>query len=187
MTDTISATPFNFAALADEAAFQATLSPSDPRHRDMADVSEDRRTITVFWGGAYDIDLDAVATPQDLLKWVAHIAKKTWPNATPYRVARFIELACWAKGWDLHGRIRHENEAPAAFVDRVAEREKMTPSLRYSVIRRDGYRCRACGASVADGAHLHVDHIVAVANGGKTDLRNLQALCTACNIGKGTQ
>lgn len=82
---------------------------------------------------------------------------------------------------------RHENEAPPAFQEKAIERAKMTPQLRYEIIKRDGYRCRACGFSVQDGARLHVDHIIAVANGGKTKKDNLQTLCAACNIGKGAQ
>ena len=77
------------------------------------------------------------------------------------------------------------NEAPPAFIDKAKERSKMSAKLRYETIKRDGYRCRACGFGVQDGAHLHVDHIVAIANGGKTDCANLQTLCTVCNLGKG--
>ena len=32
---------------------------------------------------------------------------------------------------------------------------------------------------------LHADHILAVANDGKTTLENLQTLCQDCNLGKG--
>lgn len=80
-----------------------------------------------------------------------------------------------------------ENEAPPPFIDPQRERAKMTPAIRYQVIKRDGYRCRACGASVQNGALLHVDHITAVSNGGKTVIDNLQTLCTVCNLGKGAQ
>lgn len=65
------------------------------------------------------------------------------------------------------------------------EREKMTPSLRYSILRRDGFRCVLCGASVDDGAKLHVDHIMPVSKGGKTEPSNLRTLCDRCNFGKG--
>lgn len=79
------------------------------------------------------------------------------------------------------------NEAPPAFIDKKKERAKMSAKLRYEVIKRDGYRCRACGFGVQDGAHLHVDHIVAIANGGETKKKNLQTLCTVCNLGKGAK
>lgn len=66
------------------------------------------------------------------------------------------------------------------------ERSRMTAKLRYEVLKRDNYRCRICGASASDGVtQLHVDHIVPVARGGKTELNNLQTLCQRCNLGKG--
>jgi hypothetical protein len=64
------------------------------------------------------------------------------------------------------------------------ERSKMTESLRYDVLKRDGYRCQICGATANDGAKLHVDHIIPVSKGGKTEMSNLQTLCDRCNLGK---
>lgn len=65
------------------------------------------------------------------------------------------------------------------------EREKMTPSLRYSILRRDGFRCVLCGATAENGTRLHVDHIMPVSKGGKTEPSNLRTLCDRCNFGKG--
>ena len=70
---------------------------------------------------------------------------------------------------------------------RQAERAKMSPSLRYSVLKRDHFRCQICGATQSDGVKLHVDHIVPIAKGGKTELSNLRTLCDRCNLGKGSQ
>ncbi|MDZ4178495.1 MAG: HNH endonuclease signature motif containing protein [Coriobacteriia bacterium] len=58
--------------------------------------------------------------------------------------------------------------------------------MRHAVLKRDGYRCRRCGADPSqDGSvRLEVDHIVAVARGGKSTMDNLQALCWECNQGK---
>ena len=67
---------------------------------------------------------------------------------------------------------------------RRRERSLMTPKLRTDVLRRDGSRCRMCGASAADGATLHIDHIVPVSHGGRTIPDNLQTLCQSCNLGK---
>ena len=64
------------------------------------------------------------------------------------------------------------------------ERAKMSDSLRYDILRRDGFRCQLCGASAKEGATLHVDHIVPVSKGGKTVSSNLRTLCDRCNIGK---
>ena len=66
-----------------------------------------------------------------------------------------------------------------------SERAKMTPSVRYSVLKRDNYRCRICGSCAGDGVKLHVDHIIPVSKGGLTKEDNLQTLCDRCNLGKG--
>ena len=64
------------------------------------------------------------------------------------------------------------------------ERSKMNDSLRYDILKRDGFRCTICGASAEEGAKLHVDHIVPIAKGGKTMADNLRTLCSSCNFGK---
>jgi len=55
--------------------------------------------------------------------------------------------------------------------------------MRYEVLRRDGHRCRYCGAA-APGVMLTVDHVVPVALGGSDDPSNLIAACGPCNAGK---
>ena len=66
-----------------------------------------------------------------------------------------------------------------------SERAKMTASLRFSVLERDNFACRSCGRNAhVDGVKLHVDHIVAIKNGGKTEPDNLHTLCQDCNLGK---
>jgi hypothetical protein len=66
---------------------------------------------------------------------------------------------------------------------------KDAPKYRFSILKRDGYRCRICGAAASDGPHvkLNVDHIIPKINGGTDDPDNLWTLCWQCNIGKGTQ
>ena len=64
------------------------------------------------------------------------------------------------------------------------ERAKMTPGLRYDVMKRDNFKCVICGASREDGVKLHVDHIKPVSKGGKTEMSNLRTLCQDCNLGK---
>ena len=70
---------------------------------------------------------------------------------------------------------------------RKMERSKMSLKLRMAVLERDGRRCQICGARQEDGATLHVDHIVPVARGGKTEMNNLRTLCDMCNQGKSDQ
>ena len=65
-----------------------------------------------------------------------------------------------------------------------AERGEVSDSMRYDVMNRDGFRCVICGASANEGARLHVDHIIPIAKGGKSEYKNLRTLCERCNIGK---
>jgi hypothetical protein len=69
-------------------------------------------------------------------------------------------------------------ELPAVFRTNIPSR------MRFHVFRRDGHRCRLCGMTADDGVTLECDHIIAVANGGKTEIPNLWTLCRPCNNGK---
>jgi hypothetical protein len=68
-----------------------------------------------------------------------------------------------------------------------ADCREIRPGLRFRVFMRDRFRCVACGRSPAThlDIELHADHILAVANGGKTTMENLQTLCRDCSLGKG--
>ena len=54
---------------------------------------------------------------------------------------------------------------------------------RFEIFKRDGFRCKYCGANAAQTL-LHVDHVVAIANGGTDDAENLVTACADCNLGK---
>lgn len=56
-------------------------------------------------------------------------------------------------------------------------------SVRFAVLRRDGFRCVYCGATAAE-RKLHVDHVYPRSHGGSDEMENLVASCDECNIGK---
>ena len=62
----------------------------------------------------------------------------------------------------------------------------ISDKLRYRVLKRDNFKCCACGASPAKdpAVELHIDHVVPWSKGGETSFDNLQTLCSRCNIGK---
>ncbi len=62
----------------------------------------------------------------------------------------------------------------------------VSDKLRYQVLKRDNFKCCACGASPAKNpsVELHIDHIIPYSKGGEATLDNLQTLCSKCNIGK---
>lgn len=55
--------------------------------------------------------------------------------------------------------------------------------LRFEVLKRDGFRCKYCGAG-SDVARLQVDHVKPKAAGGTDDPLNLVTACEPCNAGK---
>lgn len=67
------------------------------------------------------------------------------------------------------------------------ERNPINPTgltLRYRILRRDGYRCQMCGRDASDGVKLEVDHKIPRSRGGTDTEVNLWTLCFDCNRGK---
>lgn len=58
--------------------------------------------------------------------------------------------------------------------------------LRFEILKRDGFSCQYCGRHPPT-VLLHVDHIIAVSQGGKDDADNLVTACQDCNLGKGAR
>lgn len=63
---------------------------------------------------------------------------------------------------------------------------RSTSRLRLQILARDGFTCRYCGAK-APRVELHVDHVIAVADGGGSEADNLVTACRDCNQGKGSR
>ena len=85
---------------------------------------------------------------------------------------------------DVHDFIKILNQRNEYEKTKKFQREIMSDSLRYDILKRDNYRCKICGAAASDGARLEVDHIIPISKGGKTTKNNLQTLCDRCNRGK---
>jgi len=86
-----------------------------------------------------------------------------------------------------------ESFGPAARQTRSVSSGKSTKrapslSLRFLIMKRDGFRCVRCGRSPATelGLTLEVDHILAWSRDGETREDNLETLCFDCNRGKGS-
>lgn len=54
-------------------------------------------------------------------------------------------------------------------------------TLREAVFTRDNYTCQCCGRTIADGAILHVHHIVYRSCGGTNRMSNLATVCDKCH------
>lgn len=66
------------------------------------------------------------------------------------------------------------------------KRKAISKKTRFEVFKRDGFRCVYCGATPL-AELLHVDHVIAVAQGGDSDMDNYCTSCVPCNLGKGAR
>jgi ATP adenylyltransferase len=69
---------------------------------------------------------------------------------------------------------------------RLLDDDPIPDSLRFLVLKAAGGRCQLCGI-LAKERPIDVDHIIPRSRGGKTELANLQALCSKCNRSKRNQ
>lgn len=86
-------------------------------------------------------------------------------------------------------------ETPRKVADSMAQsppekrrtRRGISDRQRFRILVRDGFRCKACGASplMKPGVELQVDHILPWSKGGETTDDNLETKCAQCNLGKG--
>jgi hypothetical protein len=96
-----------------------------------------------------------------------------------------------AEGWQIKYSVK-----PSGYIlesDQKAERNAdiyVNLRLRTEVLERDNFTCQDCGYTQNDKyptgekVKLEVDHIIPLAQGGKTEVENLQTLCSNCNAGK---
>jgi hypothetical protein len=86
---------------------------------------------------------------------------------------------------DVEGFVNQSYALEKERESKEYQRRILTPSLRYDILKRDNFKCVICGRTPKrDGITLHVDHIIPVSKGGKTEPENLRTLCSICNLGK---
>lgn len=86
---------------------------------------------------------------------------------------------------DIEKDMNEENVNILKYKHRTSRNPSM--KLRFEILKRDNFKCCACGASPAKdpAIELHIDHITPWSKGGETIKENLQTLCSICNFGKG--
>ena len=97
------------------------------------------------------------------------------PNSTlrPERIPEYLTLIGRLSTEDLVERVSMARRGP-----------RLSDSEIISLEERQHLRCAVCGVYLDKGSRPHLDHIVPVALGGKSEPGNYQLLCHRCNLGK---
>lgn len=99
-----------------------------------------------------------------------------------------VDFLAWKSGISQHSDLPklHSHHLRTEKPKREEPRQ-ISLSLRYEVMKRDGFKCVICGASPATHPRcaLHIDHIEHWVKGGKSESSNLRTLCAECNLGRG--
>lgn len=64
-------------------------------------ISDGFVSILMDTGSTYDIALNRIKTPLQLLGWCDQLMEKTWVEKG--LIQEFINLVCEHKGWEIHG------------------------------------------------------------------------------------
>jgi 5-methylcytosine-specific restriction endonuclease McrA len=126
-------------------------------------------------------------------------------NSRQLRDAAGLGVSEWARrvrelrevGWPIRTHNDDAKLKPGEYVlEKVPPENLITFSrpisarLRAQVLDRNGFTCQMCGLAAGDidptsgrKVRLHLGHIKDRSIGGKDELSNLRALCSACNQG----
>lgn len=90
-----------------------------------------------------------------------------------------------ADEWKCHFGILSAKELVFMALMRFSFRKTIPNGVRFTVLKRDGFKCKYCGKSPSlDGVRLEVDHVIPVSCGGRNEIDNLATSCVECNSGK---
>lgn len=157
-------------------------------------------------------DANKERTSERIKRWNAENKERVAANAKAYYAANKEKIDAYRNDWLEKNREHHRSLTKAwrednreLFNAQIREWKKANPELvrKYDRDRRvkrrnaDGdhtvadiknllglqkNKCAVCRTSISEG--YHVDHIVAIVNGGTNDKYNLQLLCAPCNLSK---
>jgi hypothetical protein len=128
----------------------------------------------------------------DLVKWRFHTSLGVSLSPHGYMPTTAIDRVQIENDMRFVGLFQPQSHVEAGSLRKYVEplfpslfkRSGISKKLRFAILRRDGFRCRYCGASSND-VRLHVDHVVPRVDGGADSPENLVAACADCNLGKG--
>jgi len=121
-----------------------------------------------------------------LASWLATNAERYATSRRIYRRLNSKAIVARVAAWEDANPERAKASALVRSSRRRARKHaaggKFTVSDVRDIRRMQRDRCAACRVALKGKGHL--DHIVALSNGGSNDRRNLQLLCRPCNCSK---
>ena len=142
--------------------------------------------LTFFEGVGQELQFWAVKV-QDIVNTTADKSKATAKELEESFAGRGDTVY---HGPPVHPPLRPADADPIDMVldgppqpGETSEGRSVPPGLRFQVLQRDNFTCRYCGRRAPEVV-LEVDHAVAWAAGGETDINNLITTCRDCNRGK---
>jgi hypothetical protein len=138
---------------------------------------------------AFQVKLRHLRVPdEDLLADLQPNGKELKRPASRFGITTYRKaFGSWHHALAAFARWKGQPVADPADLERVrVVRRPVDTCLRYAVLRRDHFRCCACGASPATNpeVELQIDHKIPWSKGGQSVMENLQTLCQKCNRGK---
>ena len=112
-------------------------------------------------------------------RWLKEVIE---PEARSYSESWVVlETKAEEKKWLKPGKSHQRADARS-----TRSRRSLPASVRFKVLRRDGFTCVYCGRKPPE-VRLQVDHVKPRSKGGSDALQNLRAACVDCNLGKGVR
>lgn len=152
--------------------------------RENADTEAGKAKMLTFFRGKLAVSYDAISREQlhcqYCKKRVVELIEIRIPDDHLYVCGNFHCILTVISEYE----IRFLDMIPmrwVRYIDTQRERAKITNSVRWKIIKRDNFRCVACGSN----DNLVIDHKTPICQGGTSDIDNLQTLCFRCNSGKG--
>lgn len=161
--------------------------------------AEEDREAAHRWNVANTIRKQRGAVRDKILKFLrANVGRKVTNEELRYVAGEKTE---WARrvrelrtefGWPIATKTTGLPDLGVGVYVLQADRQspehdrRIPDDVRREVLRRDGYRCKACGWShdewsASDPRHLEIHHIKHHAKGGENIEGNLKTLCTVCH------
>mgnify|MGYP001565145338 CR=1 FL=1 len=105
--------------------------------------------------------------------------KKRWSKANPEK------MRAYGRSYYQRNREHFRAKVRNRYARQAAAKGRHTAADIQQILKAQRGCCAYCREKL--GKKRHVDHILALANGGSNDPANLQILCGPCNLSKGTK